>query len=98
MISCIYATRPFTAYYATLDIHHQHLPNSMDRAHSLALDRRHLVDRPYEVLFFPRRLEHIETSDDSKYYHRGYMPYTVCLKRLQCSDYIENIEKCYFSK
>ncbi|GIY69997.1 hypothetical protein CEXT_708801 [Caerostris extrusa] len=31
--------------------------NSMDRAHTPALDR--LVDRPYEVLFFPRGLERI---------------------------------------
>ncbi|GIY83275.1 hypothetical protein CEXT_241271 [Caerostris extrusa] len=43
-----------TAFYATLDIHH-HLPcyqfmgqNSMDRVHTPALDRRLLVDRPYE--------------------------------------------------
>ncbi|GIY79127.1 hypothetical protein CEXT_234711 [Caerostris extrusa] len=49
-----------TAYYATLDIHHPHLPsqfvrqNSRDRAHTPALDRRLLVDSPHEVLFFPR--------------------------------------------
>ncbi|GIX97511.1 hypothetical protein CDAR_517451 [Caerostris darwini] len=52
-----------TAYYATLDIHHHHLPsqfvrqNSMDRAHTPASDRRLLLDQPYQVLFFPRGLE-----------------------------------------
>ncbi|GIX98712.1 hypothetical protein CDAR_571891 [Caerostris darwini] len=49
-----------TAYYATLAIHHHHLPsqfvwqNYMDRAHTPAFKRRLLVDRRYEVLFFPR--------------------------------------------
>ncbi|GIY90721.1 hypothetical protein CEXT_349381 [Caerostris extrusa] len=47
-----------TACYATLDMHHHHIPsqfvwqNSVDRAHTLTLDRL-LVDRPYKVLFFP---------------------------------------------
>ncbi|GIY96620.1 hypothetical protein CEXT_749541 [Caerostris extrusa] len=46
-----------TVYYATLDIHHHHLPshfvrqNSMDRAHTPALDHRLLVDRPYKSCF-----------------------------------------------
>ncbi|GIY08938.1 hypothetical protein CDAR_373641 [Caerostris darwini] len=72
MVSCIYATRAstglFTAYYAILDIHHHHPPsqfvrqNSIDQAHSPALDCRLLVDRRYEVLFFPRGIDRIETS------------------------------------
>ncbi|GIY08748.1 hypothetical protein CDAR_24251 [Caerostris darwini] len=59
-----------TAYYATLNINQYHLPsqfvlqNSMDRAHTPALDRRLLVDQAYEVFFFPRGLEPIEASDD----------------------------------
>ncbi|GIY98635.1 hypothetical protein CEXT_233211 [Caerostris extrusa] len=59
-----------TVYYAKLDSHHHPLlsqfvlQNFMDRAHTPALDRRLLVDRPYKVLFFPRRIERIEASDD----------------------------------
>ncbi|GIY88088.1 hypothetical protein CEXT_556271 [Caerostris extrusa] len=45
-----------------IDVHHHHLPsqsvrqNNMDWAHTPALDRRLLVDRPYEILFFTRGL------------------------------------------
>ncbi|GIY73075.1 hypothetical protein CEXT_250181 [Caerostris extrusa] len=47
------------AYHATLAIHHHHHPsqfvkkNSMDWAHTPVMNRRLLVNRPYEV-FFPQ--------------------------------------------
>ncbi|GIY89650.1 hypothetical protein CDAR_566551 [Caerostris darwini] len=72
----------------------------MDRAHTPALDRRLLVDRPYEALFFPRGLERIETSEDCKHCHTGHMFVRCVLKTLhQCSSEISLLnERCYFSK
>ncbi|GIY18305.1 hypothetical protein CDAR_589591 [Caerostris darwini] len=45
----------------------------MDGVHTPAIDRHLLVDRLYDVLFFPTGLERIEASDDLKQYHTGHM-------------------------
>ncbi|GIY56829.1 hypothetical protein CDAR_17951 [Caerostris darwini] len=73
MISYIYGNRPWTDICCLLcyiDIHHHHLPsqfgNSMDRAHTPALDRRLLaLLQPQFTLIFTYHLLHFRLQSAS---------------------------------